>query len=197
MEWVPQKTVDVAIAISIVGVLVCLAILLVAGVRRRRRKRALVVADVPLRVEADLASPLVAFGHRPRWFGITVTTLLALVGGGIFVNALVGVFFAAAVLLVLLRPRWRAVLSLLPAIALAGCGAYIAAKQFHTNLPATFEWPTFFWQVRTLGWISIVFLAGDALVEIVRTHRSRRDRRRDAAQPEEPAGSAEVDPLRH
>ena len=80
-------------------------------------------------------------------------------------------------LVVLVRPRWRAVLSLLPAIALAGCGAYIAAKQFHARLPATFEWPTFFWQVRTLGWISIVFLAGDALVEIVRTHRSRRDRR--------------------
>ena len=79
--------------------------------------------------------------------------------------------FAAAVLLVLLRPRWRPVLSLLPAFALAGCGAYIAAKQWHTHLPAMFEWPTFFWQVRTLGWIAIVFLAGDAVVEIVRTAR--------------------------
>jgi hypothetical protein len=149
---------------------------------------------VPLRIDPEIVSPLVAYGHRPRWFGVTLTTLIALVIGGIFVNPLVGVCFGAAVLLVLLRPRWRPLLSLLPAFALAGCGAYIAAKQFHTNLPPTFEWPTFFWQVRTLGWIAIVFLAGDALVEIVRTHSSRRSRR--AAATAEAEDSAEVDPLR-
>jgi hypothetical protein len=204
MDWVPQKTVNLAIAISVVAFLLCLAIVLVAFVRRRRRRREQVVVAVPLRVDPVLVSPLVAYGERPRWFGITLTTLIALVMGGVFVNPLIGVLLGAAVLLVLVRPRFRVVISLLPAVALAGCGAYIAAKQFRTNLPATFEWPTFFWQVRTLGWVSIVFLAGDALVEIVRTHR------RGPAEPEtattmtttptvtatEPAPSAEVDPLR-
>jgi hypothetical protein len=171
MNWVPQKTVNLAIAISVVAFVLCVGIVFVAFVRRRRRRREQMVAPAPRRVDPVLVSPLVAYGERPRWFGITLTTLIALVMGGVFVNPLIGVLLGAAVLLVLVRPRWRVVLSLLPAIALAGCGAYIAAKQFRTNLPATFEWPTFFWQVRTLGWVAIVFLAGDALVEIVRTHR--------------------------
>ena len=70
-------------------------------------------------------------------------------------------------------------------------------------MPATFEWPTFFWQVRTLGWIAIVFLAGDALVEIVRTHRRGPAESETPAAPAPatateptPAASAEVDPLR-
>ena len=65
-------------------------------------------------------------------------------------------------------------LSLLPAVMLAACGAYIAAKQWHTSFPPTFEWPTFFSRVRTLGWMSVLFLAGDALVEIVRSRRDHR-----------------------
>ncbi len=190
MEWVPQQTVNRAIAISVISVIGCLVILLVGAIRRRRRRES-ARADAELGAAAVLASPLVAPGRRPGWVGATLTTLLALVAAGIFVAPWVGVLVAAAVLLVLLRPRWRAVLSLAPAFALAACAAYIAAKQFHTHLPATFEWPTFFWQVRTLGWISIVLLAGDALVEIVRTRAPAR------SVPVEPAApSAQVDPLR-
>ena len=47
---------------------------------------------------------------------------------------------------------------------MAGCGAFIAAKQMHGKYPATFEWPTFFGAIRTLGWMVIVFLAADALL---------------------------------
>jgi arabinofuranan 3-O-arabinosyltransferase len=195
LEWVPQRTVNQAIVLSLVSVFLCGAILLVSTLRRRRRQVPVAAGSVGFEhSEATLASPLVAYGHRPRAVGIVFATLVALVAGGIFVTPWVGVLLAAAVLLVLLRPRWRAVLSLVPAFALAGCGAYIAAKQWHSRLPATFEWPTFFWQVRTLGWISIVFLAGDALVEIARSHRSRRRRRRERESAR--SGSGEVDPLR-
>ncbi|MGZ6965216.1 MAG: alpha-(1-_3)-arabinofuranosyltransferase domain-containing protein [Acidimicrobiia bacterium] len=200
LEWVPQRTVNRAIALSLVSVFICLVIVLVSVLRRRRRGG--IVAAGAEDVDATLASPLVAFGHQPGWVGVTLATLVALVAGGVFVTPWVGVLLAAAVLLVLVRPRWRSVLSLVPAVALAGCGAYIAAKQWHARLPATFEWPTFFWQVRTLGWIAIVFLAGDALVEIVRTHTSRRRRRQAAlsAARREAAGSepdsGQVDPLR-
>jgi len=193
IEWVPQQTVNRAIAASIVSVIVCLGIVLASGLRRRRRGRDMPeVADARELAEATIASPLVATGGRPGWFGVTFATLVALAAGAIFVTPWVGVVLAAAVLVVMVRPTWRAVLSLLPAFALAGCGAYIAAKQWYTNLPPTFEWPTFFWQVRTLGWISIVFLAGDALVEIVRSRASRRGRRGRGND----ADSVQVNPLR-
>jgi hypothetical protein len=183
LEWVPQRTVNRAIAASILFVIACLAIVAVSLLRRRRRRReGLVPAAVEPRVDARLESPLVAPGRRPGVVGIALTTLIALAVGAAVVTPWVGLVLGAAVLLVLLFPRWRGVLSLVPAIALAGCGAYIAVKQYHVRLPATFEWPTFFWQVRTLGWIAIVFLAADALVEIVRTRSRRSD---PAPAPEE------------
>lgn len=195
IEWVPQRTVNRAIALSLVSVILCIGILLASMLRRRRRRRqGELVPDIEAGADAELASPLVAYGRRPGWLGVTLTTLVALVGAAVFVTPWVGVLFAAAVLLVFLRPRWRPVLSLLPAFALAGCGAYIAAKQWHAHLPATFEWPTFFWQVRTLGWIAIVFLAGDALIEIVRTHAAYRRGEVPPAATDPEVRSAHVDP---
>jgi hypothetical protein len=185
---VPQQTVNRAIVVSIVSVIACLVVIALSLLRsRRRRREGLVPAPIEPRADAELESPLVAPGRRPGVVGIVLTTVIALAVGAAVVTPWVGLLVGAAVLLVLLAPRWRGLLSLVPTIALAGCGAYIAAKQYRTNLPATFEWPTFFWQVRTLGWIAIVFLAADALVEIVRT-RSRRSDPEPApdAQPETP-----------
>jgi hypothetical protein len=207
IEWVPQRTVNRAIALSSISVLACLAILGASSLRRRRRrKEGVLVDEIQPAADAELVSPMAAFGRRPGWFGITIATLLALVAASIFVTPWVGVLFAASVLLVFLRPRWRPLLSLLPAFALAGCGAYIAVKQWHVRFPANFEWPTFFWQVRTLGWIAIVFLAGDALIEIVRTRVAYRRGGDAPVTPIDPpptppvidpaTGSAQVDPAR-
>jgi hypothetical protein len=184
LEWVPQRTVNRALAASVLSVLACVAVVAVSLLRRRRRRReGLVPPAIEPRVDAELASPLVAPGRRPGVAGAVLATLLATAVGAVVVTPWVGLLVGAAVLLVLLAPRWRGVLSLVPAIALAGCGAFIAAKQLRSHLPATFEWPTFFWQVRTLGWIAIVFLAGDALVEIVRTRSRRRDPAPEADAP--------------
>ncbi len=178
IEWVPQRTVNRAIALSVLGALACLGILVGAAIRRRRRRGADAAVEPEGEIDDDedavLASPFVAPGRAPGGVGITLTTLIALIVGGVFVAPWVGVVFAIVVLLVLLRPRWRVLLSLLPALMLAACGAYIAAKQWHARFPPTFEWPTFFSRVRTLGWLSVLFLAGDALVEIVRSRRDQR-----------------------
>lgn len=173
-EWVPQRTVDRALAISVVSVLGCLGIVLVSVARRRRRGAVAVGAGVAFELEDTvprLASPLVADGRTPGLVAIVVATLLAFVAGSVLARADVGVALAAAVALVLVKPRARAVLSLVPAVALALAGAYIAVRQTRHNLPPIFEWPTLFAWVRTLGWIAVLFLAGDALVELVRGRR--------------------------
>jgi len=170
LEWAPQRTVNKALALSTVGILACLAILVVAFARRRTQ-RFPAVSD-PAGAPA-LASPLVAAGTRPGAFGIVCATLIAGLLGALAVAPWVGLLLGAVVLLVLLRPRTRFLLSLFPPVALAACGAFIAAKQVYAHYPATFEWPTFFAEIRTLGWLVIVVLAADALVEIARRVQGR------------------------
>ena len=182
MEWMPQRTVNRALMLSAVTILACFAIVLGAFTRRRRRARAGTPDTLPVRVDeddrpAEIVSPLVAGGTRPSTGGIVVTILIALVMGVVFVKPWVGVLFAAVVLAVLLRPTWRALLTFVPALGLAACGAFVTAKQIHGRFMPVFEWPTFFWQVRTLSWIVILFLAGDALVELARTRRAPADPR--------------------
>lgn len=189
IEWVPERTVIRAIVVSIAAFVACLGIVVVAWTRRRRRNRAAtgtrvgravaavgdaVAAPGPLPTAPDeplLVSPL-APAARAGPLGAVVAVAIALVGGAVIVAPWVGVALAAVVLLVLLRPRERRLLALFPPFAIAFCGAYIAVKQWYGRLPPTFEWPTFFWQVRTLGWLAVVVLAADGLVELV-TRRAR------------------------
>jgi hypothetical protein len=176
MEWLPQRTVNRALFLSALAVLACLGIVVGSWIRRRRRLRAGIVDPVsPQVVEDDapavVVSPFVAFGARPSTLAVVLTTVVALGLGAFFVKPWVGALFAVAVVAALLRPRWRALLTVVPVVGLAACGAFIAVKQIRGHFMAVFEWPTFFWQVRTLGWVVILFLAGDAIVEIVRTRR--------------------------
>ena len=173
LEWEPQNTVNRALGISTAAILLCLGVLFVAAARRRREQTvgtAVCDAELPM-----LASPLVARGSRPGKAGVFVTTLIAILVGGLVVAPWVGLVLGAVVLLVLLRPQRRWIISLFPPVALAACGAFIAAKQVYARYPATFEWPTFFSEIRTLGWLVVVVLAADAIVEIARNSKTTED----------------------
>ena len=173
LEWEPQNTVNRALAISTVAILLCLGVALVAAARRRRdESTGTEVCDSEL---PTLASPLVARGSRPGKAGVVSTTLIAVLVGGLVVAPWVGPLLGAVVLVVLLRPQRRWIISLFPPVALAACGAFIAAKQVYARYPATFEWPTFFSEVRTLGWLVVVVLAADAIVEIARNSKTTED----------------------
>ncbi|HZR14247.1 MAG TPA: hypothetical protein VFC33_13485, partial [Acidimicrobiia bacterium] len=126
-------------------------------------------------VEAQLASPLVVQGARVKTATVVGTTVVAAALGGLLVRPWCAVLTGGVTLFVLLRPRWRIVLSLFPFFALGLCGLYAAASQMHYNVPSIFEWPTQLWRVRTLGWLAVVFFACDAIVEIVSRHAVRDD----------------------
>jgi hypothetical protein len=202
LEWEPQNVVNVALLLSVLGGLACLAIIFVAQLRWRRRKRdarayAREHPDAPpdpelepTVLQPEFASPFVARGKRPSAGVIALTTIVAGAVSAAIVRPWVGLLVAAAVLLVLLRPRWRAVLSLFPFVALGLCGLYVAVVQFRSRYPVGLEWPGAFWRARTLGWLAIVFLAADVLVGL-----ARRGERQDDPEPEPDAADPPPDDL--
>jgi hypothetical protein len=165
LEWVPQRTVQRALALSIVSVMLCLGIVLVSG--RRRLAGAATLAPVP---GADLW-PVVGRGDgdgAPVAWAATVGTGLALaIFAGLVVRPVVGVVIGAAAVVVLRRPRWRRWFALLAPAFVVLAGAYIAFRQARRHLPPIFEWPTLFVRARTLGWLAVVVLAADVVVEAV------------------------------
>ncbi len=198
LEWVPQRTVNLALAVSGVAALLCLGIGLIGLVRRRRVRR----AGAPTEAEshATSARPLRGWtapavsgrsraerpptqgvhddaGRSPIWMApwdrayepknVVARAMAVIVSGGFAAVAVapwVGLLTAVLITAAAFNRIARIALRLAPAVALAGCGAYIAAKQIHAEFPATFEWPTFFGAIRTLGWMVIVFLLADALL---------------------------------
>ena len=129
--------------------------------------------------------------YEPRNVGMR--TLAVIVSGGFAAVAVapwVGLLTAVLITAAAFNRVARIALRLAPAFALAGCGAYIAAKQIHAEFPATFEWPTFFGAIRTLGWMVIVFLLADALLG----KRRRRDTEPDSRDGTESVTASSTSP---
>lgn len=163
LEWSPQRRVWIGLAISSVAVVACAAVVALTWRRRRRGLE----ADGGPRLTSPFSSP----GRTPRW-ALAVGPLV--VGGlaAVVVAPWVSLVVGPLVLLVLLRPGLRWVLSLSPPALLAAAGLYIATKQFGNRFPPVFEWPTLFPRARTLGWLVVVFFAADALVELLRNREA-------------------------
>ena len=178
LEWVPQRTVNLALGVSAVATMAYLGIGLIGLVRRRRTTR----AGDPTGPDAQRDEP----GRSPMWvvpwdrghepMNVVARGMAVIVSGGFAAVAVapwVGLLTAVLVTVGAFNRVARIALRLAPAFALAGCGAYIAAKQIHGEFPATFEWPTFFGSIRTLGWMVIVLLLADALLGTRRTEAVR------------------------
>ena len=119
--------------------------------------------------------------------------MAVIVSGGFAAVAVapwVGLLAAVLVTAAAFNRNARIALRLAPAVAMAGCGAFIAAKQIHGEFPATFEWPTFFGAIRTLGWMVIVFLLADALLGT----RHRPEPERLSLDGDEPVAPASTSP---
>jgi arabinofuranan 3-O-arabinosyltransferase len=176
LEWGPQKVVWAGIGVSILGVLACLAILLVPLVLRRGRN--------------ERTSPPPGVGHplaldRPDRPGSRVAALAA--GAGIFVFAavnlprdrvLVSVVLAvglgAATALVVRSGRGQTALGWAAPVALALAGVYAVAKEWRGGYRSS-EWPQIFDPVHVLGVFSVLVLASVAVVTAWRDERGSAD----------------------
>ena len=164
-EWTPQRQVWDAIWVSLLAAFACVAIVAVTWWRRRGRL-ASAIAPLPVDGQVDLAWSPWGTGPLPRrvrWLAPVIAALAA----ALVVAPWVGVLIGALTALIVWRPTWRRVVLLGPAALLGLCGLYVAVEQYRYRYPPVFEWPTVFPHARTLAWIAVVLLVGDAVVELV------------------------------
>jgi len=175
LQWTPQRQVWAALWISALAALLCLAI--VGWALVRRRSRATTTAEpLDAKVRVDWRMPPrgmlpPAFSGASRRERIVVPVLAGLVAS-LIVSPWVGVLVLVLLVAMQWQPRLRAVLVLGPSILLALVTVYVVYLQHHFRFPPLFEWPTLFPLGRPLGWLAVVFLGVDVVVERVRGPRS-------------------------
>jgi arabinofuranan 3-O-arabinosyltransferase len=169
LEWRPQRRVWLALALSALGVVICVALAVVDPRRGGRH-----VIHVPS-AGPELSSPLRSAGHdRPTTRARVGATVAAGLGAALVAGVPTGLVVAAAVLAALTRPSARFLLTVGSVGAIALAGAYTAGQQLRYHYLAQFEWPTRFHPAHVLAWLAVGLLAGDALVDVVRRRRAER-----------------------
>jgi hypothetical protein len=116
----------------------------------------------------ELHSPLEPLGGSPVRGAVFFGPLLAGSIAAIVIEPWAGAAVAASVVLALVVPRARALLTVLPPLLVLAAGIYIVRNQIRYDLPPVFEWPTFFPRARPLAWLAVALAAADALVEQLR-----------------------------
>jgi arabinofuranan 3-O-arabinosyltransferase len=152
LNWTPQRTVWIGLAISAVAVLLCLGLAL--WPRRRRSAVAAARADDDV---LALAGWRERVGHRRPMTSLAwvivlglASTLMGGPGAGIAVTVIAaGAFFL---------PYGSAVARVLPAGVLAVCVLYVLEVQLRYRLPADFNWVRNFDRIQPEVWLAPLLL---------------------------------------
>jgi hypothetical protein len=181
LDWTPQREVWAALWLSLLTAIGC-AVIVVLTTRKRRAVAVAsgTVADSGEQVSLAFLEPRDGAGattgarvrSRREWAAPVLAGLLA----ALTVTPWVGLLVAALIALVVWRPRLRVVVLALPGALLLIGGIYIVTQQVRFDYPPVFEWPTLFPRARTLAWLAVMLLAGDAIIDAIRTRRARRSR---------------------
>ncbi|MFN8028574.1 MAG: alpha-(1-_3)-arabinofuranosyltransferase family protein [Acidimicrobiia bacterium] len=177
MNWAPQRTVWIALAVSTLVFLVCLVLGLLGWRRRRLARRTSTDADDVDAVDPSLAfaNPLRAEGSRPRPVDAVVTILGAGITGAVLARPWVGLVCAVAAALVLWRADLRLLLTFGAPMSLALCALYIVVQQHRYDYVSDLDWPNRFTKINDLAWLAVLLLFTDVLVQWAR-RRGERDR---------------------
>ncbi len=195
IEWTPQRVVWVGIAISVVAVLACLAVI-AAGTRRRHEVPAGGVAAGGVAVDDAEPSLVLPFAERsqvPPRATVAVASVL-----GLFAllttpftswYPALSLVVVGAVLAAYRSARGRGWLGLAAATALGLAAAYIVAYQTFRPISSDFDWAMQFAPVDFLGLMTLYLLAAEGL----RGHFARPAESARATEPRSPdAGNADA-----
>ena len=163
MQWVPQRTVNAALMLSVIGALTCLVLVIVDP---RRRTAVIDVDDGTATIGAPWR------GTSPLGFARSAAATVAVLAvGSILAGPVVG---GAAALVTLCAARWprgRIALAVIPALAVAAAGSYVTWRQWRVQVPPTFEWPLGFTRAHLLAWAAIILLAATGLLDLLAGRR--------------------------
>jgi hypothetical protein len=191
LTWVPQKTVDWALLVSVLALVGCL-VLAVWPVRRRRRRTHghspgatadpqtmdVATADVAEAVVLDRRPRLqLPFGTEGPRASVAVALVTAVAAGGVaaaIAAPMAGLAVGVATLLVLLVPRLRFLLALAAVGCVAAAGVYVAVHQVQLRVPDNGAWPQSFGTASQWAWAGVVFLGADGAVDVALRARQRR-----------------------
>jgi arabinofuranan 3-O-arabinosyltransferase len=168
LEWTPQRVVWAALGASLLGVLVALVL---AAWPRRAVIDADADARLPLDARPSMARPLRLrrllryAGPTPSRLATALTVAGAWVLGTVVIGALPGVVLGGAALLALRVPRSRPLLTLGGPLLLVGCVGYLAARQWWSDFPSGFAWPTYFEVVHQPAWTAVGLVVLDVVVD--------------------------------
>ena len=164
----------IGLALSAVGVLICLALIALPGWRRRRPGSGEpVVVD---RVAVDVVSPLAVEGarlplRRAALVTLGVAVLSTIVAGlpvGLAVGMVVGVAFGTS--------RGQTVLRVAAIGALGAAAAFVVLKQWRNGYRVDFIWPQWFETTHAWPLAGILLLGLDPVVERLRRRAGGEDR---------------------
>ncbi|HEX5367689.1 MAG TPA: alpha-(1-_3)-arabinofuranosyltransferase family protein [Acidimicrobiales bacterium] len=169
LRFAPQRRVDVAMVISLVAAVVCLGLAL-------RRPTPAVRAPSSL---AEPYSPVLAFrydGALPTRRRAVLTGVAVGLGALALAGPAVGVVVGAAAGIGCRHEAFRRYLLLASPLALAACAAYVVDVQVRQSPEPSFDWPVEISAVHPLGWLAVLLLVADVIVDRVwRARRSDRD----------------------
>lgn len=164
LEWTPQRLVWVAMALSAVGILVCLVLLW-----RNPRRFAVASAGLrgdqwaqPLEPQLEPLAPLPK-GAQPPLRTVVLTTAVATVAAALLIGLPWAPVVGAATVLAQ-RWRWGPVTVRLAAVGLLGLSALsVVVRQRRNEFPPDFIWPNHFEAVHRVVLVALALLVIDAL----------------------------------
>jgi hypothetical protein len=160
MSFAPQKRVDLAIIISLIGAIGCLLL----TVRRPRP-----VAHFPSAMPEPYSSVL-AFryeGALPTRRKAVLTGIGLGLVGWMFAGPILGLAVGVAAGIGSRQETFRRWLLIVSPMALAVAACWVLYIQFrHSPLPS-FDWPVEMRRPHPLGWVAVLFLVADVVVDRV------------------------------
>ncbi|KLR60055.1 protein of unknown function (DUF3367) [Actinobacteria bacterium IMCC26207] len=173
ITWTPQRLVWAGLALSALGVLLCLGLLIFGGRRHNSKAGDSTAGDSPAAAALEMtpmyASPLQADGPALSPKIAAVATLCA----GLLAFFVAGVWVALVVvaltLVAALIPRGQFILRLATVGVLGAAFAFILLKQGLNGYRLDFDWAKWFEITHSWGILAIVLLAVDVAVDGLRS----------------------------
>jgi hypothetical protein len=169
--WSPQRTVDLALLVSLLGVVGCLVLLVAVGWRRRTARHA---APIP-----PYGMPRLAAGGDVQWTRSLPGAVATAVVAGIFIHPVAAIPTGVATALFTSRPRWG---RFIPPALIAAAAVVVVAGQIQDRYVAATGWPGHFGLPHLLTLMAVLVLGMEAISEATRHRKARLRREARAAE---------------